>query len=298
MSWLILLEDFRDFLLLERVYSARTIDTYLKNLSRFQRFCESRNLASPVDVVLDELVAFVNILSHLKTSTQAQYVATLKTFFKYLISAEHLTMSPAEFLESPKKEQTLPKYLTIKEISDIIKQTDDVKQPLRAKAVILTIYCCGLRVNELVLLDINDVMNDIELIRVTGKGNKERIIPISVHAIHAIEQYKAKERTKPCIEFENRLFTTSTGKAMRHIYVWTLFKNLCDLANIQKDVSPHSLRHSFATHLKQNGASLLNLQRLLGHERLSDTQRYARLELTQLREAVMKHPANKVEDGE
>lgn len=293
MTWQTLMEDFNDFLLLERVYSERTIETYSSNIQKLKKYCDENNKCdSPLRITLCDLTDFINTIAHLSTNTQAQYVASIKTFFKFLIFSEWLEVSPAEFLHSPKKTQSLPTYLTLEELSRVIDETSNVIFPLRSKAIILTIYCCGLRVMELIGLHNDDILSEVGLIRVTGKGNKERIIPISVHAIHAIEQYKKFERAVPVGNNTERLFLTSTGQPMRHVYVWTLFQNLCRMANIEKDVSPHSLRHSFATHLKQNGASLFEIKNLLGHASIIDTQIYAHLELKNLREAISKHTSN------
>ncbi len=289
MNWELLMEDFKVHLQLERAYSKSTVYYYNLNLDKLRLFAQDKQ---PCTLQLSDLSDFLATISNLSVGTHCQYVATFKTFYNFLVGCGYLDASPAEQLPSPKKAQLLPKYLTIEEVMQLIRCTEFVNFPLRSKALIMTIYCCGLRISEAIGLNVEDVYTELGLLKVTGKGNKERIIPISDYAIQAIEQYKFYERVMPNRKCANRLFTVSTGNCFQKEYIWTLFKNLCTLANIEKDVSPHALRHSFATHLKSNGASLIELQKLLGHESIVDTQRYAHVDFKDLRAAIAKHPSN------
>ena len=293
-------EEFKDFLLLECAFSKHTVSAYMRNVEKLENFPSVNGLKLlPSDVQLEHLTSFVswlNEVGNLSAASQAQVVATVKTFFKFLVMSDILHSSPAEFLLSPKKELLLPNYLLVSEVRQIIDAAKRNKPFVyRAVAIISTLYATGIRVSELTNIKIEDLHFELSMVKVLGKGNKERLVPIATFAKKAVKEYIENERngfTKQRL-YHNHLFTTENGKPLQREYVWTLIKSLAKRANIKKSISPHTFRHTLATHLKQAGADLNIIKEILGHESISDTIKYAHLDINSLAKAINNHPVNK-----
>lgn len=301
MSFDLAKEEFKDFLLIECAFSMNTVSAYIRNLEKFENFLNINNglKQAIADVQYEHLTMFIQFLNeetNLGTSSQAQVVATVKTFFKFLVMEEVITDSPAEFLASPKKIQLLPEYLTLTEVHHLLNVASHHKPfPHRAVAIISTLYSTGVRVSELINIKYEDLHFDVDIIKVLGKGNKERVVPIADFAQSHINTYLQTEK----LVFENdknyrsHIFITEKGKPLQREYIWTLIKTLAQKSQITKSISPHTFRHTLATHLKQAGADLNIIKEILGHESIADTTRYARLDNVKLREVIeQNHPAN------
>ena len=301
MTFEIAKEEFKDFLLLECAFSLHTINAYIRNVEKLKNFLSIKDLKlMPSDVRLEHLTAFVQYLNEVETlsaPSQAQVVATAKTFFKFLVLEQVILDSPAVFLSGPKKEQPLPVYLLISEIHDLINVVQYYKPfPHRALAIISILYACGIRVSEMIGIKIEDLYFEVNMIKVLGKGNKERLVPIADFAQQNITQYIDAERSlfQKQKAFHTHVFLTEKGKPLQREYIWTLIKALAKRAHITKSISPHTFRHTLATHLKQAGADLNTIKEILGHESIADTLRYAHLDLNNLREVIEKcHPSNR-----
>lgn len=292
-------EEFKDFLLLECAFSKHTISAYMRNVEKLENFLSINGLKLlPSDVQLEHLISFVSWLNEtgdFASASQAQVVATVKTFFKFLVMSDVIRSSPAEFLLSPKKELLLPVYLSVSEVHQIIDAAKHNKPfTYRAVAIVSTLYATGIRVSEMIQIKLEDLHFDLGMIKVLGKGNKERLVPIAAFAKKAVMEYVAIERNNFSKQksFYTHLFITEHGKPLQREYVWTLIKSLAKRANIKKSVSPHTFRHTLATHLKQAGADLNIIKEILGHESISDTIKYAHLDMTSLAKAINNHPVN------
>lgn len=298
MTFEVVKEEFKDFLLLECAFSKHTIDAYMRNIEKFENFLNKNGLKLS-DVVTQHLHRFIiEIAEAASPASQAQIVATVKAFFKFLVSDGMLSDSPAELLQTPKKDLILPCYLTISEVHTLLKCASFFKPfPFRSTAIIATLYATGVRVSELLHVKFDDLLFDIDAIKVLGKGNKERLVPISPFAQKHILAYIDNERIlfEKTRDFNSYVFISEKGKALQREYVWQLVKTLSNKAGITKSISPHTLRHTLATHLKQAGADLHTIKDILGHENISDTIRYTHLDTASLQDAIKLHPVNKYE---
>jgi len=250
----------------------------------------------PTQVAYEHLKAFMTWAGELGMSlrSQSRLVSGIKSFFKYLLIDEQISVNPAELLEAPRSGRKLPVVLGIDEIDRIINAIDLSKpEGHRNRAIIETLYSCGLRVSELVGLRITDLHFSQGFIRVKGKGNKERLVPISNRAIHDIDNYfkQSRHHIKPVKAAGNIVFLNRRGNKLTRVMIFTIIKILVEKAGIKKQVSPHTLRHSFATHLVEGGADLRAVQEMLGHESILTTEIYTHLSREYLRDAIiMYHP--------
>jgi integrase/recombinase XerD len=253
-----------------------------------------------IDIVkakYEDLQAFVYEQSKSISSvrTQARLIAGIHSFYRFLLYHNYIEQDPSELLETPKKEHRLPDVLTLDEIDSMIAQLDMSKtESHRNRAIIEMLYGSGLRVSELVNLKISDIYRQEGFMRITGKGNKQRLVPISPVADEWLS-YWFKDRNQLDIkpEFSDIVFLNRYGRQLTRAMIFTIIKTLARQANIHKTISPHTLRHSFATHLLQNGADLRVIQQLLGHEDITTTEIYTHIEIQDLREAILKfHPEN------
>lgn len=290
------LKQYSAHLLLERGLSENTRQSYLNDVEHLLRYLSDNNLGLK-DVTLDTLHNFIAELHDLGISprSQARIISGIKSFFRFLKLENRIDSNPTLLLESPRVGRKLPEVLSIEEIDEMISCIDlSTNEGQRNRAIIETLYGCGLRVSELVNLEINKIFLDEEYIVITGKGNKERVVPISPVAIHEIELY-LNDRQHLDIKSgeENILFLNRRGRRLTRVMIFYIIKNLAQLAGIRKEISPHTLRHSFATHLLEGGANLRAIQQMLGHESISTTEVYIHIDRTRLREEILTyHPRN------
>ena len=302
MNWSSSIKGFKNYLQLERSLSANSIEAYLHDVEKFIQFLELKEIeTSPEKVSQQMLEDFLQWISELglNARSQARMLSGLKAFYKYLLMEDLIEVAPTELLESPRLGRKLPEVLSIEEINEIIDAVDLSKpEGERNKAMLETLYSCGLRVSELVGLRISKLMLDEGFVIVIGKGDKERIAPIGSIAIKHIKTYiecKRNHMDNIDKDSEDILFLNRRGKQLTRVMIFTIIKNLAQKAGITKKVSPHTFRHSFATHLVEGGADLRAVQEMLGHESITTTEIYTHLDREYLRQAILDfHPrANK-----
>lgn len=293
-----LLQKYRQYLLLEKSLSPNTLEAYLSDVFKLLSFLNDEGIAIQ-QVTLDNLHTFAAGLRDLGIAPRSQIriISGIKSFFNFLLIDEYIPADPSEFLESPKIGRHLPDVLTVEEIDRIVKCID-LSQPEghRNKAMIETMYSCGLRVSELCGLKMNDLYMEEGFLRVTGKGSKQRLVPISPTAIKEITTYIDGTRRHIDIKpgYESFLFLSiRRGKPISRVMVFDIVKKLVQEAGVNKSVSPHTFRHSFATHLLEGGANLRAIQCMLGHEKIATTEIYTHIDRNRLREEIeLHHPRN------
>jgi len=296
--WDKLIINFKNYLRIERNLSKNTITSYLYDLQKLNAFIKENNFSSnPAKIKESVLKEFIyKISNEIKPSSQARIISGIKRFFDYLIVENILTENPLENIETPKIGYKLPVTLTLIEIDKLISSIEKKsKNKLRNIAIIETLYSCGLRVSELISLKISDLYFNESVIKVTGKGNKERFVPISKSAINYIDNYINKKRNFQKINkgSEDTLFLNERGSGLSRVMIYIILDNLKIIADIKKKIGPHTLRHSFATHLLENGADLITIQNMLGHENIVTTERYLHVNRKHLVESISKyHPRN------
>jgi integrase/recombinase XerD len=298
MMWDKLIINFKNYLRIERNLSKNTITSYLFDLKKLNTFIKENNFSTnPTKIKESVLKEFIyKISNEIKPSSQARIISGIKRFFDYLIVENILTENPLENIETPKIGSKLPVTLTLIEIDKLISSIEKKsKNKLRNIAIIETLYSCGLRVSELISLKISDLYFNESVIKVTGKGNKERFVPISKSAINYIDNYVNKKRNFQKINkgSEDTLFLNERGSGLSRVMIYIILDNLKIIADIKKKIGPHTLRHSFATHLLENGADLITIQNMLGHENIVTTERYLHVNRKHLVESISKyHPRN------
>ncbi len=281
------IDEFIDYLSLERGLSQNTISSYRRDLNKFSHYSENNRIADLLNPSRDHFLGFIFDLKgkNLKSSSIARNIVVLKVFYRYLVSQKYVKKDPAELLESPRLWRYLPDVLSIKEVEsflDVIRG-DKVKQ-IRDRACFELLYATGMRVSELVDLKLKDIDLKLGVIRCFGKGEKERIIPMGSYAQSALVEYLNRGRGKLLKNKEsNHLFLSKFGRRITRQMIWKLIKQYAVLANISKRVSPHTLRHSFATHLLEKGADLRIVQELLGHSNIATTQIYTHMNKDKLK---------------
>ena len=290
-------DQYKRYLLLERGLSANTIDAYMRDLSKLVSFMEERNLSlkqidyDKLQMLLDELYK-----QGVKPRSIARIISGLKSFFKFLVLDEFLEDNPAQLLETPKVGLKLPSVLSVEEIDQILGVIDvSTVEGARNYAIIETLYSCGLRVSELTNMRFTDLYFDEGYIRVSGKGGKQRLVPISETAIKKIKSYLL-HRNKINVKkgSEDVLFLSARGTAISRITVFHYIKLYAQQAGIEKEISPHVFRHSFATHLLERGANIRVIQEMLGHENITTTEIYTHLDKSFIRQEIIEHhPRNK-----
>jgi len=288
---------FKQYLQLERSLSKNSIEAYIDDVNKLEQYSiSSLNGKSPLAIELKHLQDFVKWISEwgFSPTSQARIISGIKTFYKFLLMENELQQSPAELLESPKTTRKLPVFLTVEEIDKLIAQIDrSTAEGERNVTMLETLYSCGLRVSELVNLKITDLHLNEDYIKVTGKGNKERLVPIGDSAIKYINIYRSTVRVHQPIQNgeEDILFLNRRGKRLTRVMIFLIIKDLVKKAGIKKNISPHTFRHSFATHLVEGGADLRAVQEMLGHESITTTEIYTHLDREFLRKTLEKfHP--------
>lgn len=290
-------QKYRAYLKLEKGLSTNSVEAYLMDYQRLARYCEAHEI-DVVHATFDDLQAFIFDISKevISVRTQARLIAGIHSFYRFLLYHNYIEQDPSELIETPKKELHLPDVLSTEEIDRMIAQIDMSKsESHRNRAIIEMLYGSGLRVSELVNLQLSNIYLQEGYMRITGKGSKQRLVPISPVAIEWFA-YWLQDRNALDIKPEaaDIAFVNRYGRQLTRAMIFTIIKRLAEAAGIQKNISPHTLRHSFATHLLQNGADLRIIQQLLGHESISTTEIYTHVDIHDLREAILKyHPENK-----
>lgn len=287
--------DFINYLAVERGLAQNTLESYGRDLRQFQLFLQNSQLDFLQNSNRDTILSYLNNLQikGRAVSTISRNLAAIKSFYQYLVRERHLEKDPAVNLESPKLEKKLPKILSITEVEELLKQPDTLQPTgLRDKAMLELLYATGIRVSELINLNISDVNLDMGYIKCYGKGAKERIVPLGSIAAKCAQEYINKGRSKLVRTYEeSSLFVNHHGNRLTRQGFWKIIKKYAFEANITKDITPHTLRHSFATHLLENGADLRSVQEMLGHADISTTQIYTHVTKNHLKEVYDKtHP--------
>ncbi|MBL6669740.1 MAG: site-specific tyrosine recombinase XerD [Flavobacteriaceae bacterium] len=296
MNWRQALEDYKTYLKIERGMTSHTIDNYERDVNALVSFIENNNIeATPLNIEKKSIEEFLYQEAKKKTATtQARRLSGLKSFFNYLIFESYRENNPADLFEAPKLGRKLPEVLTVKEIEQLLEQIDlSHPQGHRNRAIIETLYGSGLRVSELVELTLSNVFFKENIIRVFGKGGKHRLVPMGAYAKKYLEIYIDEIRALQKIDSksEDVVFLNRNGKKLTRMMIFTIIKALLPKANIKKNISPHSFRHSFATHLLENGADLRTIQTLLGHESITTTEIYTHLDTKHLKKTLERyHP--------
>lgn len=297
MDWLSAKKGFKNYLKLERSLSKNSIEAYLRDIEKLEHFLTYLNRPiSPLAVSkqdLKDLIEWVNGLGMLAT-TQARMISGIKAFYKYLSLEDLIETDPSELIEAPKTIRKLPDVLTIIEIEQLIAALDLSKpENIRNKAMLEVLYGSGLRVSELIGLKLSNYYPDVEFIKVTGKGNKERLVPIGSSAIKHLEIYRDTVRNQVAIKKgeEDFIFLNRRGTKLSRVMVFMMIKELAVKIGLKKTISPHTFRHSFATHLIEGGADLRAVQEMLGHESITTTEIYTHLDRDFLKQTIQQfHP--------
>ncbi|WP_026452011.1 site-specific tyrosine recombinase XerD [Aequorivita capsosiphonis] len=296
MNWQQTLKDYQNYLRLERGLSENSIVNYSLDVKKLMRWLENNEVKhSPITISEETLQQFIyDIAKKVNPRSQSRLISGLKGFFNYLIFEDFRKTNPLELIESPKLGRKLPDTLAIEEIDKLIAAIDlSSKQGERNRAILETLYGCGLRVSELTDLKISDLYFDEDFIKVTGKGDKQRLIPIGPTTVKYINIYRKEIRVHQDIDSQAKdtLFLNRHGKSLTRAMIFTIVKRLAKEAGIQKNISPHTFRHSFATHLLENGADLRAIQQMLGHESITTTEIYTHIDRKHLTEVInLYHP--------
>lgn len=296
MNWNNALKDYQHYLRLERGLSENSISSYTFDMEKIISFIHTFDEpVGPLEIQEDQVQQFIYEISRkMSARSQSRIISGLKSFFNYLVFEGYRTTNPLELTETPRIGRTLPDTLSTQEIDTLI-ATIDLSQPEgeRNLAILETLYGCGLRVSELVELNLSDLFFEEGFIRVNGKGNKQRFVPISDETIKYIKGYKNESRSHLKIKPEalDTLFLNRRGGKLSRAMIFTIIKRLAEQAGFQKKVSPHTFRHSFATHLLENGADLRAIQQMLGHESITTTEIYVHTDRSHLKKVMEKfHP--------
>ena len=301
MKWQNYIKGFKAFLQLEKSLSINSIVAYLHDITKFTQYLDYNKIKlSAEEIELKHLQGFILWINELGISatSQARIVSGIKAFYKYLLLENIIKHNPTELLESPKISRKLPETLNIIDINNLINAIDLSKsEGERNKAMLETLYGCGLRVSELTNMKISHLYFNEGFIKITGKGNKERLVPIGNVAIKHIEIYIKNIRNQLNIKKDNAdiLFLNRRGSKMTRVMVFIIIKNLAEKIGLKKNISPHTFRHSFATHLIEGGADLRAVQEMLGHESITTTEIYTHLDRDYLRSSILQyHPRSEI----
>lgn len=296
MGWIAAIDDYINFIRVEKSLSGNSVSAYKHDIEMLKGYAESVGV-EPENITMNQIQEFLNQVDELGLNkrTQARILSGIRGFYKYMMIEEIIDNDPTELIEGPKIGRKLPEVLTINEI-DSIEATFDLSKPegQRNKAIVETLYSCGLRVSELINLRITDLFFDQNFIRVVGKGNKERLVPVGTKAIKEINLYMSYRNSVSLQikkDSENIIFLNRRGGKLTREMIFTIIKKHAKLAEIKKNISPHTLRHSFATHLVEGGADLRAVQEMLGHESIQTTEIYTHLDKEFLRDTILRfHP--------
>ena len=297
MSWKGYIKEFENYLKLERSLSQNSVDAYLNDVTKLNQFFEAKEIdKTPLKVAtqdLQEFLVWVNELG-MAPRTQARVLSGLKAFFNYLVLEDLMDANPAEVIESPKLGRKLPDTLEFHEIEELFAAIDmSTPEGFRNRTILETMYSSGLRVSEVINLKITNIFFDIEFLKILGKGNKERLVPIGSSALKYLKMYLEEVRVHLDIKPGNEdfAFLNRRGRSLTRVMIFTIIKNLAKEINLKKNISPHTFRHSFATHLIEGGADLRVVQEMLGHESITTTEIYTHLDRDYLKSVIHQfHP--------
>lgn len=292
-----ILRKYNQYLKLEKSFSPHTIKAYLVDVNKLLQYLKEEDI-HPFDATLEDLETFSATLRDLgiQPRSQARILSGIRSFYHFLILEDYLQADPSELLESPQIGFHLPEVLTLEEIDNLIGSIDlSTSEGQRNRAILETLYSCGLRVSELCNLKLSELYLEDGFIKVEGKGSKQRLVPISPRAIHELRLYFI-DRNRMTIkkDFEDYVFISKRGKNISRIMVFHIIKELANNIGLKKTISPHTFRHSFATHLLEGGANLRAIQCMLGHESIGTTEIYTHIDKNRLRHEIIEHhPRNK-----
>ncbi|MBS7563131.1 site-specific tyrosine recombinase XerD [Mucilaginibacter sp. Bleaf8] len=297
MDWQSAIKGFQQYLKLEKSLSENSIEAYSRDIDKLRQYAEIQpDLIKPNTVNLNQLRLFIVWLNELGMipSSQARILSGIKAFFKYLLIEDEIKADPSELLEAPKLQRKLPDTLSYEDINRLIAAID-LSRPdgVRNKAILEMLYSCGLRVSELTELKLSNLYLEIEFIKVTGKGNKERLVPIGASAIKALQQWLDYVRVHVPVKKgeEDFVFLNRRGSRLTRVFIFMVIKQLAETIGLKKKISPHTFRHSFATHLIEGGADLRAVQEMLGHESITTTEIYTHLDRDYLKSTIIQyHP--------
>jgi integrase/recombinase XerD len=299
LDWPRAIKGFKAYLKLERSLAPNSISAYSKDLDKLYKYADYKLIKkSPTEFSLQDLRDFINWVNELGMipSTQSRIISGIKAFYKYLLVEDLIAADPSELLETPKIQRKLPDTLSIHDIDKMIAAIDLSKpEGPRNKAILEVLYGCGLRVSELTELKLSNIHPEIEFIKVTGKGSKERLVPIGGEALKALKIWIEQVRVHIDIKKgeEDMVFLNRRGSRLSRVYIFMLVKQLAELTGLRKSISPHTFRHSFATHLVEGGADLRAVQEMLGHESITTTEIYTHLDREYLKSTIIEfHPRN------
>jgi integrase/recombinase XerD len=295
LNWKQSFKDFETYLRLEKSLSQNSIEAYLNDVSKLETFFREKTVdISPSQVQYPDLKEFLIWFNkeNKNARTQSRVLSGIRAYFKFLLIEGEITENPSSLIESPKIGLKLPEILSVEEIDRMIGEIDLSKpEGHRNKAIIETLYGCGLRVSELVGLKLTDIHYAEGYVMVTGKGSKQRLVPVSDKALKEIDLYKTDRNRLTVIKDTNTLFLNRRGSRLTRVMIFTIIKDLAAKAGIQKKISPHTFRHSFATHMIEAGADLRAVQEMLGHESIMTTEIYTHIDRSYLRDTLMMfHP--------
>ena len=297
MAWDIYIQEYENYLKLERSLSPNSVEAYVRDVTKFKQFLEIvGSKVTPLQVSMVELQNFIEYINELGMSafSQARIISGMKSFYKFLLYEGELDTDPTELLEAPKLGRKLPDTLSIEEIDQILSAIDhSTPEGMRNRAMLETLYSSGLRVSELIGLKISNVHADVGFLRIFGKGSKERLVPIGREALKYINIYRQEVRVHLDVKpgHEGFMFLNRNGRQLSRQMVFIVIKNLVEKAGIKKTISPHTFRHSFATHLIEGGADLRAVQEMLGHESITTTEIYTHLDRDYLKQVIQEfHP--------
>jgi integrase/recombinase XerD len=299
LNWQSAIKGFQAYLKLEKSLSANSIEAYSRDIGRLYEYTETLpDKLPPQQVTLAHLRQFINWINELGMipSSQARILSGIKAFYKYMLMEDLIVSDPSELLESPKIQRKLPDTLSYEDINKMIEAIDLSKpEGGRNKAILEVLYGCGLRVSELTELKLSNLHLDIEFIKVTGKGSKERLVPIGGSAVKALKIWIEQLRVHVPIKKgeEDMVFLNRRGSRLSRMYIFMVIKELAEIVGLKKTISPHTFRHSFATHLVEGGADLRAVQEMLGHESITTTEIYTHLDREYLKGTIIQfHPRN------
>jgi integrase/recombinase XerD len=297
MSWIGYIKGFKSYLKLEKSLSQNSVEAYIHDISLLDQFMVTRNLKlTPAETKLSHLQEFIAWINEvgMSASSQARIISGIKAFFKYMIMENLIVNDPSQLIESPRLGRKLPDTLSVHDINNLIDAIDlSSKEGARNKAMLETLYSCGLRVSELVNLKLSNLHLEIGFVKVLGKGDKERLVPIGNVATKLLRIYITEVRGMQTIQSgsEDIVFLNNRGAKLSRVMVFTIIKRLAEKISLKKTISPHTFRHSFATHLIEGGADLRAVQEMLGHESITTTEIYTHLDRDFLRSAIIRfHP--------
>ncbi|MEN7550341.1 site-specific tyrosine recombinase XerD [Rapidithrix thailandica] len=303
MDWHVAREEFKNYLKLERSLTGNTVEAYVRDLTKLVEFFELQEFSlSPETVESSHIEGFLKYLTELNVSsyTQARILSGVKAFYKFLIQTDYQDTDPTALISSPKLTRKLPDTLEFHEIEELLSVIDMAKpEGTRNRAIIEVLYSSGLRVSELLNLKLNNLYFDLGFIKILGKGRKERFVPIGKDAMKYTQLYITEYRNKMKVKkgHEDFVFLNRRGAQLTRVMIFTIVKNLAKAIGLNKNISPHTFRHSFATHLVEGGADLRAIQEMLGHESITTTEIYTHLDMSYLQQVVHEfHPRGKGND--